>query len=359
MPTSPSARPVWLLAPIYGHADADGSPHRPTATEALRELADAVNVLRDRARVFPLAFFLFHVTTGVLFVWSLTVMTWKTLMWGFVVHQVVSLGFQTFWYHRYCSHGAFRFSSTWFPRLLLWTNPAVLREETYAIAHRVHHQYPDVAGDPYGPHLGWFGSYLSWESLYRTNRAITERDYETLRRSFRHLAMPTNDYATFVRTGSIERVWHYAARTVTAQALFVAISYAAGGVPFVLAGYGGLFIFTFLLREFAWRGHRAPAPDRKRAGWEFDHRSLSTNSRFYGFFAAEWHDNHHRLPTSANCAVLPGQVDIVFALIRGLHRIGVVSTYHDATAALRAQLTAPQSGTVPGAAAGDEIFLET
>ena len=143
-----SARAAWLREPTYGWANPDGSAHRPTAGEAIRELADSVNVFRRRSNAFALVFFGFHVATGVLLVASLTVITWKTFVWGFVVYQVVSLVYQTFWYHRYCSHGAFRFSSLWFPRLLLWTNPAVLREETYSLAHRLHHRHPDVAGDP-------------------------------------------------------------------------------------------------------------------------------------------------------------------------------------------------------------------
>jgi stearoyl-CoA desaturase (delta-9 desaturase) len=353
-------RPAWLIEPSYGWANADGTPHRPTARETLHELADSLNVFRDARRVLPLAHFLFHATTGGLLLVSFAFMTWKTLLWGFVVHQVVSLIYQTLWYHRYCSHGAFRFSSRWFPRLLLWTNPVVLREETYAIAHRMHHHNPDAAGDPYGPHLGWLGSYLTWESLHKVNTDISERDYDALQRSFRHLAMPVNDYPTFCRTGSIERLWHYALRTVTAQTLFVTISYSLGGIPFVLSGYGGIFVLTFLLREFPWRGHGGDTPREKRPGWEWDLRSRSINSRFYGYLAAEWHDNHHRLPTSANCAVLPGQVDVVFLFIRVLHRLGIVASYRDTTPALRAALGSDQSERGPAASVGDadEVFLE-
>ena len=150
-------------------------------------------------------------------------------------------------------------------------------------------------------------------------------------------------------------------RTITAQVLLVGISYWAGGLPFVLSGYAGLFVFTFLLREFAWRGHGGDTPREKRAGWEFDTRSRSVNNRFYGYLAGEWHDNHHRLPTSANCAVLPGQVDVVFLLIRLLHRAGVVAAYRDTTPALRAELAAAQSGGVSAMSAGDSetIFLES
>jgi stearoyl-CoA desaturase (delta-9 desaturase) len=359
-PSAITRTPAWLLEPTYGWADPNGRAHRPSVREALVELADSVNPFMHRQRVLPLVFFVFHAVTGVLFVASFVFITWWTLLWAFAVHQIVSLVYQTFWYHRYCSHGAFRFSSLWFPRLLLWTNPVVLKEETYTIAHRIHHRRPDCAGDPYGPHLGWVGSYLSWESLYKTNTDMGEREYEALSRSFRHLGMPVNDYERFRRTGSIEQLWHYALRTITAQVLFIATSYALGGLPFVLSGYAGIFVFTFLLREFAWRGHGGDTPRPKRAGWEFDTRSRSTNHRFFGYLAGEWHDNHHRLPTSANCAILPGQVDVVFLFIRLLHGLRIVTSYRDTTPSLRAALAAGQSGresaTPPDEA--EEVFFE-
>src|SRR4029079_1791184 len=111
----------------------------------------------------------------------------------------------------------------------------------------------------------------------------------------------------------------------------------------------------------------------KIPGWEFDQRSRSTNNRFYGYFAAEWHDNHHRLPTSANCAILPGQVDVVFLLIRALHAVGIVRFYHDTATPFRARLMAsaragersgvgetdaPQPAEALSLAETAEVFLE-
>ena len=235
-----------------------------------------------------------------------------------------------------------------------------MKEDVYAIAHRVHHQRTDSAGDPHGPHLGWLGSYLCWESFFRTNTAITERQYETLTRSLRHLGIPLNTFADYRRTGSIEPLWHYGLRVLVAQALFIGLNYAIGGWPFVLAAYSGVFGYTFFWREFPWRSHGGGVSQPKIAGWEFDPRSKSTNRRAPGYLAGEWHDNHHRLPTSANCAVLPGQVDPAFLFIRTLHAVGVVSFYNDTAPAFRATLLESGQGAVALVSASEDeaVFLE-
>lgn len=350
-PASPIAGPAWLCEPTYGYAAPDGRPRRPTTREVFTEWLDAIDVRRDGSRAVPAVSFAFHATTGVLFLLSFATMTRWTLLYGVLVHQVVSLVYHTFWYHRYCSHGAFRFSSPWFTRFFLWTNPVFIREETYCIPHRIHHQRSDLAGDPYGPHLGWLGSYLAWESLYKVNRSIGPRDYETLQRSLSHVGFPMNDHAAYQRTGSVERLWHFWGRTAVAQIVFAAVGLLAGGLPFLLAGYGGLFVFTALLRDFPWRGHGGNFRDHKIPGWEFDTRSRSLNNRFYGVLAGEWHDNHHRFPTSANSAFLAGQIDIVFLLVKLLHRAGIVRSYQDASGLFRERvLMAPPSAEPAGPA---------
>ena len=350
----------WMVEPTYGWANPDGTPHRPTAGEALREWLDAVNVFANPYRAPALLFAGFHLFTGVLFLVAVFTLTWPVRLYAFGVAVVMSLVYQTTWYHKYCSHGAFRFSGVWAARVYLWTNPLVMKEDVYAIAHRTHHQRSDAAGDPHGPHLGWLGSYLCWESFFRTNTAISDRDYETLSRSVRHLGIPLNTLAEYRRTGSIEALWHYGLRVLVSQALFAGVNYAIGGWPFVLAAYSGVFGYTFFWREFPWRSHGGSGAAHKIPGWEFDPRSKSTNRRVPGFLAGEWHDNHHRLPTSANCAILPGQVDPAFLFIRTLHGLGVVTSYNDTAPTFRATLlAAPQgAGALPPANADDVVFLE-
>lgn len=338
MATVPGAQPPpasLLVEPTYGHRGPDGGPYHPSVREVLREWLDAMDGFRHPARRLPAAFFLFHVATGLVGTLSIVNFTWDGLVFGLVAGLSVSVLYHTLWYHRYCSHASFAFTSPLFTRALLWTNPIGFREEMYAIPHRIHHERSDQAGDPYGPHLGWLGSYLATESQQKVDTSIDARRYEVLVRSLRHIGFPANSHAQFQRTGSVERVSHFVARTIFAQALWTAISYAIGGWHYVTVWYAAIFVFTFFMREFPWRGHGGNFRTTKIAGWEFDERSRSLNSRIFGVLAGEWHDNHHLLPASANCAFLPGQVDIPFQIVRFWRWLGIVDSFYDATETFR------------------------
>ncbi len=325
----PAPAPL-IVEPTYGYAQPDGSPAHPTIRQVVREWLDAMNGWRHPARRLPAAFFVFHFATGVLFVDGMLHFRIDRFAFGVCVGWWISLLYHTLWYHRYCSHASFAFSSPWCARVLLWTNPVAFREEMYAIPHRIHHERSDKLGDPYGPHLGWLGSFLATESQQKVNTSIDERQYTALARSLEHIGFPANTYEAFRRTGSVERVGHYVARVIFAQLLWIAGVYLIGGGSYVVVYYGALFVFTFFMREFPWRGHGGNFRTMKIAGWEFDDRSRSQNNSFFGYVAGEWHDNHHLLPASANCAFLPGQVDLPFLLVRLWHRLGIVSAYYDA-----------------------------
>jgi len=105
--------------------------------------------------------------------------------------------------------------------------------------------------------------------------------------------------------------------------------FAFGGITYVVAWFTSLFIATSLIRDFNWRAHGGNSRHTKKPGWEFDHRSYALNQRFYGYIASEWHDNHHKYPTSANNGFLPGQIDIAFHVIKTLRNFGVVQSYVD------------------------------
>jgi len=78
-----------------------------------------------------------------------------------------------------------------------------------------------------------------------------------------------------------------------------------------------------------WRGHGGNFRYKKKKGWEFYQTCRALNQPFYAIFASEWHDNHHSFPNSSNCAFLPGQADLSFAVIKFLRFIGIISEFLD------------------------------
>jgi stearoyl-CoA desaturase (delta-9 desaturase) len=199
----------------------------------------------------------------------------------------------------------------------LWSNPISFREECYVIPHRIHHAKPDEPGDPYGPHLGWLGSYLATETQQKTNRHISRVEFDRLTRSLDHIGFVKNSYEQFQRTGSVENIWHYGARVISANLMWSALMFAYAGRMGVLAWFSGVFLSTFVLRDFNFRGH---------AGlFGTDTHGNPLNQVFYGFTAGEWHENHHQDPGSARSGREWWQIDVPYLIIRGMRVCGMVT----------------------------------
>jgi stearoyl-CoA desaturase (delta-9 desaturase) len=323
-----AARHSYLCEPTYRYTRDGQRPHRPSIRDVLVELVDTVDFVRKPRRKLNAVLFAAHLATFACMILFVTryLSVGTAAFWGASVLFFCTVP-HSVWYHRYCSHRAFRFSSLRFARGFLWLNPLYAMEEHYAIAQVQHHQYTEAVGDPYGPHIGWLGTYLAIDSIQKLNVDISPQRYERLKRSVAHIGFPMNDYESFRRTGTVERLGHYVARTLFSQLAWGSVVFAIGGLPGLVTWYAAVFTLWAFLRDFGWRAHRGT---QKRPGWEFDRRSNATNRRFFGYLASEWHDNHHLYPRSANCALLPGQFDLAFQCVRLMKRAGIVASYVDA-----------------------------
>ncbi len=308
-----------LIPPTY--APAEYIPRKPTLKEILVEWVDAVAFWRDLSRALPAAYALYHITTLIIFVYF-----FYRHFSLFYMAIVLGLGiasatiYNTVWYHRYCSHRAFKFRNIWWARLFLWTNPVCFREESYVIPHRVHHSKSDEPGDPYGPHLGWLGSYLATESQQKMNRQISRQDYERLSKSLDHIGFVQNSYEQYQRTGSVENVWHYALRVVFVNLFWSAIAYAVAGWTAVLAWQSSQFLYAFVVRDFNYRGHGGFFGTKPEG--------MPLNQIIYGLIAGEWHENHHLFPRLARSGLAWWQLDLPYWVIRAMSICGIVVRYN-------------------------------
>lgn len=73
----------------------------------------------------------------------------------FIAVWYLSLFAQTFFHHRYASHGAFTMSKGWERFFYIFTyitqGAHYLSPRSYAIMHRLHHAYTDTEQDPHSP----------------------------------------------------------------------------------------------------------------------------------------------------------------------------------------------------------------
>lgn len=305
-----------LDKPTYGYPGP--APKTPTTAEVLLEWFDAVSFWKDRARLIPAIYAAYHFATFLVFLWFL-VMHFSIAAVVTVIFVPCFIGtvYNTVWYHRFCSHQAFKFSSIWFARLFLWTNPVCFREESYVIPHRIHHARSDEPGDPYGPHLGWLGSYLATETQQKTNRNLPAADYERLAKSLSHIGFVSNSYEQYLLTGSVENIWHYLGRSLFAHVFWCGLVWLAAGWWGVWAWIAGVFLYTFIVRDFNYRGHSALTGTRKRGE--------PVNQLLYGLIAGEWHENHHNYPRLARSGLKWWQVDVPYWIILAMKSCGLVS----------------------------------
>lgn len=346
---------AWVLQePTFGYANPDGSLKHPTTREVLVEWWDAINVFRNPQRL-PAAFHVaFHFASLVCAIaWIGWHFTWASLGYFAVSMYLLVVVTHTVWLHRYCTHRAFEFRRPWMARVFLWLNGLTIREDTYCVPHRVHHQRGDRVGDPHGPHMGRLGSYLAIESMMKINTRMTPQQYKLIVWSVRHIGFPVSSYEQFQKTGTIEHAGYMALRTIFAQAFWIGVAWLIGGLSFVLAWYAAVFLVILTVRDFNYFGHGGGHQRPKRPGWEFYDRTLALNQTFYGIVASEWHNNHHMFPRSANTGLTPSQIDVSFLVIRLMRKLGIVSSYVDAVPRFRQQLAEGREAAV---VEGDEEY---
>lgn len=73
-----------------------------------------------------------------------------------LIHWYISLFCQTFFLHRYASHGMFKLPY-WLDRFFylvtfIAQGPSFLNPRAYALLHQAHHKFSDTPSDPHSPH---------------------------------------------------------------------------------------------------------------------------------------------------------------------------------------------------------------
>lgn len=301
---------------------------KPTFRQVLPEWLDTVNIFRNRpafATWIWLAQHALGLIAGALF--FTFYFSWTAVLWWLGFALLHAHFFHTFWYHRYCSHRAFKFRHPAFARLIYWLNPLMIKEETYVIPHFVHHKISDQPGDPYGPRNGYWGSFSATESANFFNREMSEKESDFCFRFLSPIPSRWNSVETFRKTGSFEAEWCYPVRFVVCNAFWCALFLLLGRPDLLCAFYFGVVTFLLIMRDFNFRGHDEEAEHEPK----LDNKSLAINQWFYGLLASEWHDNHHRFSTSAKCGFDRKELDISFAITRIFHKFGILESYVDSS----------------------------
>src|SRR5689334_16514520 len=96
------------------------------------------------------------------------------ILFFFIAVWYLSLFSQTFFHHRYASHGAFKMSKGWERFFFIFTyitqGSHYMSPRAYAIMHRMHHAYTDTEQDPHSPRF----SPNVFAMMWRTKKFYTD-----------------------------------------------------------------------------------------------------------------------------------------------------------------------------------------
>ena len=240
------------------------------------------------------------------------VFTWQGVVLALALHWFtggvgVCLGF-----HRLLTHSSFR---TYRPMRYLLATLGGLAGEGSAVdwvaAHRKHHAFSDKEGDPHSPLDGAWWSHVLWlgRSFYGGSDGTFARRW----------APDIANDPVMHRLGKLAIPIHF----VLGGIIFL-IGYLSSG-PYMgwsLVVWGMFVRFVFVLHS-TWLVNSASHI------WGYRNYETADNSRNNWWVALlsygeGWHNNHHAYPRMAKHGHRWWEIDITFATIRLLQRLGLV-----------------------------------
>ncbi len=318
-----------LQEPSYKWQNQDGTLSIPTKGQLWKEVFSHFNIFKSKKNWISLAslvmilsflpflyFFIFKYFTLPLF----AVM---------IVYSMIVMGTHgTVWYHRYCTHKAFKFRNGFFRFLTQNLVIRTLPEEIYCISHHVHHLKSDMPGDPYNSLAGFWYVFLAEFNHQTINKDLSEQDYNKVRKLMAHTGVWTNNFKQYQRWGSLAHPLYVIGMWLLNWSIWITALYFIGGFGLVTALFSSSLLWFILVRIFNFTGH-GKGEVKHVDGLDFDRTNLAINQTRPGLFTGEWHNNHHLYPASARAGFLPGQLDPAWMYIYMLYKLGAVTSYHD------------------------------
>ncbi|MCF7837057.1 MAG: fatty acid desaturase [Candidatus Marinimicrobia bacterium] len=217
-------------------------------------------------------------------------------------------------YHRYFAHKSYRTSRGFqFVLAFIGATAAQLGPLWWAAHHRHHHQHADQDADIHSPvRDGFWWAHIGWLLCSRHTATRLER-------------IP--DFARFPELRWLDR-HAYLPPLLLAGALYglgaaLAATRPAGNVtgPQMLAW--GFFLSTVLVYHATFCINSLMHLVGRRP---YDTPDTSGNNLILALltFGEGWHNNHHRYPIATRQGFRPGEMDITYAILRALERLGLV-----------------------------------
>jgi sn-1 stearoyl-lipid 9-desaturase len=319
-----------LQQPSYGWENEKGELIIPTTRQLFREAFRRINIFKNRRNWISLVgWFMILCMMPFLYFFIARYFSWP-LLGVMAFYMMVIMGTHgTIWFHRYCTHKAYRFRHPIWRFLTQHLVIKTIPEEIYVVSHHVHHAKSDLPGDPYNARGGLWYCMLADVNHQSISKDLSEDDYRKVSRFMRHTGVRINSFSQYKKWGSIATPTYTILTWLLNWVFWFTLLYLIGGGPALpCALFSGAMIWFLLVRAFNYTGH-AKGKEKHVDGLDFDRRNLSVNQTRPGLFTGEWHNNHHLYPGSARAGFLRYQLDLAWVYIYCMYKIGAVSSYRD------------------------------
>ncbi|TRX56281.1 acyl-CoA desaturase [Fulvivirga sp. M361] len=232
----------------------------------------------------------------------------------FIAHWYLSLFFQTFFLHRYASHGAFTMSKTWEKVFFILTwffqGSNYLSAYGYGVMHRMHHAFADTPDDPHSPKYDESLFKMMWKTktIYS---AITSKTMKVDAR-FTEGVPEWTAFDKFARSWVSRLLWGAAYTMVYVTFATEWWLWLLLPVQFLLSPVHGAIINWFA-HKYGYRNFEVG--DTSRNFLPFDFLMMGES----------YHNNHHKYGNRANFGgVRWHEIDPTYLMIRLLNRLGII-----------------------------------
>ena len=337
-----------LQPPSYGWKNAAGNLSRPGSARILREFFTRLNVFKDKKNWLSFTSWMMVAGLAVfLYFFIFKYFSFTLLAIAFVYSMVIMGSHGTVWYHRYCTHRAFKFKNNFWRFFTQNLTLKIIPEEIYVISHHVHHAKSDQPGDPYNANGGFLYCFLADVNHQPINHNLSREQYLRCVQLMRHTGQISNTYSKYQRWGSLASPWRTVTGVIANWSFWFIAFYLLGGPGLVCALFGSAGVWAVGVRTFNYEGH-GKGKDKRRDNMDYNRRDMSVNQLWPGIVAGEWHNNHHLYPKSARSGFLSYQLDFAWYYIKFLNKLGAVTAYTDNKKQFLAKYYKPIHNNVDG-----------
>ena len=231
----------------------------------------------------------------------------------FIVLWYLSLFAQTFFHHRYASHGAFRMNKFWerffFVYSYIMQGSHYMSPRAYAIMHRLHHSHTDTEKDPHSPNFSSNIFSMMWRTSMRYRVIFSGK--EVVEEKYTKNIPQWDSFDRWANSPVSRLLWVGIYTVIFIVFATSAWQYLLLPIVITMGAFHGAIINWFAHKV----GYR---------NFRLKNTSQNLISIDVLMLGESYHNNHHKRPSNVNFGFRWHEIDPVYYIILVFNKLGIV-----------------------------------